>query len=168
MVGWRLLVSRLCRVWEPLQVQATKSSNVAYTIRISSLELCNWAVCYDWYLYCELYNFSLNSVSLPFCLFLSVFVFSPLQWSPTVGVSIAEPWWWYPSAKQELTPCLGAVLVLGQILQSLETCSLDLLLVLLLLPGGFCVVLLDDCTSIIYLYVYDCCLCCYLLCLIMI
>jgi len=30
------------RVWKPLQVQATKSSNVAYTIWISSLELNYW------------------------------------------------------------------------------------------------------------------------------
>jgi len=33
------LCPKLCRVWEPSQVQATKSSNVTYIIRISSLEL---------------------------------------------------------------------------------------------------------------------------------
>jgi len=39
-VGWILHVSRLCRVWEPSQVQATKTSDVAYIIRILSLESC--------------------------------------------------------------------------------------------------------------------------------
>jgi len=33
-------VSKLCRVWEPSQVQATKRSDVAYIIRILSLESC--------------------------------------------------------------------------------------------------------------------------------
>jgi len=33
------LCPKLCRVWEPSQVQATKSSNVTYIIRILSLEL---------------------------------------------------------------------------------------------------------------------------------
>ena len=39
--GWVItLVSKLCRVWEPSQVQATKRSDVAYIIRILSLESC--------------------------------------------------------------------------------------------------------------------------------
>ena len=33
-------MSKLCRVWEPSQVQATKRSDVAYIIRILSLESC--------------------------------------------------------------------------------------------------------------------------------
>ena len=32
------LCLKLCRVWEPSQVQTTKTSNVTYIIRISSLE----------------------------------------------------------------------------------------------------------------------------------
>ena len=34
------LCLKLCRVWEPSQVQATESSNVTYIIQISSLEWC--------------------------------------------------------------------------------------------------------------------------------
>jgi len=32
------LCLKLCRVWEPSQVQATESSNVTYIIRISSIK----------------------------------------------------------------------------------------------------------------------------------
>jgi len=66
-------------------VQATKSSNVAYTIRISSLELWNWAVCYDWCLHSKLYHsLSLNSVRLRFCLYfacLCIFSFAMITYS---------------------------------------------------------------------------------------
>ena len=37
-------MSKLCRVWEPSQVQATKRSDVAYIIRILSLESCKCVV----------------------------------------------------------------------------------------------------------------------------
>jgi len=38
LLGEYSLCPKLCIVWEPSQVQATKSSNVSYIIRISSLE----------------------------------------------------------------------------------------------------------------------------------
>ena len=70
-------------VWEPLQVQATKSSNVAYTIRISSLELYKWAMCYEWYLYCKLYHFLLFQLAYHFvyvCLSLCVLLCNDHLW----------------------------------------------------------------------------------------
>jgi len=101
-LSWERSGDNYCRVWEPLQVQATKSSIVTYTIWISSLEiiLLNYVLWMMFMLWIVL--FSLISVSLPFCLCLLVLMCSPLQWSPMVDVSRAESRWWCPPFEQEL------------------------------------------------------------------
>jgi len=44
-LGDNPLCPKLCKVWKPSQVQATKSSNVSYIIRILSLESCMCCGC---------------------------------------------------------------------------------------------------------------------------
>ena len=98
--GWVItLVSKLCRVWEPSQVQATKRSDVAYIIRILSLESC--MCCGGLYdsgdnekdCMISVYNWTawfLNQISLPLLfVFLSCIVCFLLRWSPiSVGADM--------------------------------------------------------------------------------
>ena len=46
-------------------MQATKSSNVTYTIRISSLELYNWVMCCEWFYSVNCINFLSFQLAYP-------------------------------------------------------------------------------------------------------
>ena len=82
------LCPKLCRVWELSQVQATKSSNVTYIIRILSLELWMrvmivviWTIMInvinlDWCLTIKLHDFSLFKLAYPSCICLFCVSFS--------------------------------------------------------------------------------------------
>ena len=127
-------MSRLCKVWEPLQVQATKSSNVAYTIQISSLEFLAIELCVMNDVMLCFVLFSLISVSSPFCLCcLSLCVLLcndhlPLVWAepnPDDDTPLLRRNW----------SLLTAVVVLGQILWSFNLMSSLGVFMHLLLPS---------------------------------
>ena len=89
-----------CRCKPPRAPMSLTQSG--YRVYNYEIELC---VMIDVYiLNCIILFFFSIQLVYPFVYILHVFVFLPLQWSPTVGVSRVEPWW-YPSVEQELTFC---------------------------------------------------------------